>query len=285
MAALVALASFSGSVGAAATTGSPAVETVQEEGEAEIDISDMRVENLSTSMSLESATLEVQAGEETQEITVDSASIELTDATVQVRDARLVDGQIELGSATLLVTDGTIEIESSAGDRTIDLSDATAENQTIVVEDIVGETLGISEDLSDATIRELTVDGLSGSAAVELLGANFRGTPATGDDNVSVSIQGGDVSVEGASITLTNASFEGETLTAEQVNASVESVTLEAERLVVLKGLTLTDQQDVSLTVVDASFSESDVEVEVSDLDGLLEQLLGSQAAAAATTS
>lgn len=289
VAALVALASLTGAVAAAepapnAQTAENArtTQVQQEADEGEINLSDMEVENLSTSMTLESATIRVETEDGTQEVTVDSASVELTNATVEVRDATLADGMVDLDSAMLVVTEGTIEVDSSEGSRAIDLSETnqTVEDRTVVLTDLASETLGLSGDLGDATITELTVDGVSGTTSHETLVANFRATSATDDRNVSVGMENADVSVEGGSMTLTNATVEDGTFQAEAVNLSVDTATLEADRVVLLNGMELTVRRDVSVTVEDRTINETDVEVPVDDLSDLLERLTGSEAAA-----
>jgi hypothetical protein len=288
--ALVALASFTGVAGAVtspasqgpaqASTASPHLESDS------VHVRVLEVENLSTSMAVENATIEVEDENGTETVEVDSASVELTNATVMVNNATadVENGSLHVASANVTVTEGTVEIQSDRGNRTIDLSDtnASVENRTVVLSDLTNETLGLDEStMENATISMMTVTGISGEASIDTMAADFAVSQDGEMRNVSVGMADGNLSVEGASMTLMNATLQDGTLHVEQVNGSVDSATLEAEYLAVLVGSDLHRLGGEPMSVEDAEFNRTDVEVDVTDLGELLEHLTASETAAA----
>lgn len=282
VATLVAVAGFAGGV----TAGAPAGDTVsQQETDSEtvdsVEISEMTVENFSTEMELDGATLVVETADGTEEVTVESATVTVEDATVIVENATLENGSLNLESADVTITDGQVEIESSHGDRSIDLSntDESVESVSIELDEFADEEIDMREDLNDVTIRELTVDGISGESEVGIVVANMQVEGERETENHSVSIQEGNLSVQDATVELENATIEDGMLMVESVNTSVASAEVNADRVVVLRGLALTEHNNVQQSVEDVQFSHQNVEIDIEEWSEMLEQLVGSQAA------
>lgn len=272
---------FTGFPGTAAAAQAPTQQAQDaQQGQETIQVSHLEVRDLSTSMTLESATILIERDATTRRIAVDSAELELTNATVQVQDATLEGDTLSVASANVTITDGMATIETNEGDRTIDLSDtnASVQDESVTLTDIEGEMPGLEQMLREGTISSMTVEGVSGTAEVADAGALVR----SGEDGQSATIAlvDGTMDVESASMELTEATIEeggpGEedTLVIEEVTVSVDSAELTAERYSLVQNSEAREGTNAQVTVEDFEMTRENVEITRSSLDEMLSELL-----------
>lgn len=266
---------MAGTAGTGAAAAPSVGQTNAQQQTGNVTIAEMSASNVSTTMFLQEATVNLQTQEgETVERTVENARVSVQDADMALTNATLLDDAVRIESAYLNVTSATIQADNPEINRSVDQRNFTVENRTVRLEDVTMGREDLRQMLEGATINEARIEGMSMRLEMDSGMAVAERQMNQTSRFVTGSVTDAVVDLRGVDMTIQDATVQDGTVMVGSAEATVGNGDVFVGRVFLLQGDQVTELTSQRFQVSDRTFTVQDVQVQTSELEEMLRSMM-----------